>query len=110
MKFPSIKDVAHDLRVENRTLDPADFPLDNGHGESESCDVRLQVYPDGQWAIRIGDSSYDLDHRGFWGSSSLDGRRFDSRAMAKDLIDQCKDHYAQTEEAYAAITHLTEGK
>ena len=28
------------------------------------CDVRLQVYEDGSWALRTGLSDYDLDHRG----------------------------------------------
>src|SRR5690606_813072 len=43
-------------------------PACDGEG-LETCDVRLQVYEDGDWAIRFGDSSYDQDHRGFWGAS-----------------------------------------
>lgn len=88
MRFPSIKAVAAELRAINQELYPNDYP------EGDSCDVRLQVYPDGQWAVRSGDSSYDLDHRGYWGCSSLNGRRFDSREIARDLIDQAKDQYA----------------
>lgn len=87
VKFPSIARVAAELRAVNATLDPADFA-------EEGCDVRLQVYPDGDWAIRVGDSSYDLDHRGYWGASCLDGRRFDSTDLARDLIDQAREQYA----------------
>lgn len=36
------------------------------------CDVRLQVTPDG-WRLWWGLSDYDLDHRGFWGASSVPG-------------------------------------
>lgn len=87
-RFPSIASVAAELRAVNATLDAADFPDD------ESCDIRLQVYPDGDWAIRVGDSSYDLDHRGYWGCGSLDGRRFDSADLARDLLDQAREQYA----------------
>lgn len=87
-KFPSIAAVAAELRAINQELYPDDFP------EGDSCDVRLQVYPDGDWAIRTGDSSYDLDHRGYWGCGSLDGRRFDSVETARDLIDQAREQYA----------------
>ena len=92
MKFPSIADVANALRDVNRDLDPRDFPDD------EWCDVRLQVYPNGDWAIRVGDSSYDLDHRGYWGCGSLNGRRFNSADMARDLIEQAKEQKADDHE------------
>lgn len=67
--------------------------------EDEGIDVRLQVYEDGQWAVRFGSSDYDQDHRGFWGSSSVPGsrKRFNSRAVAADLIDQCEDMASQND-------------
>lgn len=34
-------------------------------------DVRLQVYPNGEWAVRYGPSDYDQDHRGHWGAASV---------------------------------------
>lgn len=45
------------------------------------------------------DSSYDLDHRGFWGASSVpgSGARFSSRDVARDLIDQARDMKACAE-------------
>ena len=92
MRFPKIDEVAAELRRINKN--DAGEPE---HGEEDaSIDVRLQVYPDGQWAVRWGDSQYDQDHRGFWGSSSVpgDNRRFDSKDIARDLIDQAREHKA----------------
>ena len=87
MRFPSIAAVAAALRNVNANVE-------------DTCDVRLQVYPDGQWALRWGDSQYDQDHRGYWGGSAVPGvvngvaKRFDSKATARDLLEQCRDHYA----------------
>lgn len=88
-KFPSIESVATELRGINANVE----------GE---CDVRLQVWPDGEWAVRWGPSDYDQDHRGYWGASSVPGvnrkgqvSRFDSRAVARDLIEQAKEQFGQ---------------
>lgn len=91
MRFPSINDVAADLRSINaETLEPADEP--------EGIDVRLQVLDDGAWSVHSGDASYDTDHHGFWGSSSVpgNGKRFNARDVARDLIEQCRDDEAQS--------------
>jgi hypothetical protein len=98
VKFPSIAAVAAALRAENRSL----APYCTGHRDPDddrSVDIRLQVYPNGSWAIRVGDASYDLDHHGYWGASSLDGRRFDSRSLAKDLLEQAKEQHACDDDA-----------
>lgn len=86
MRFPSIKAVAVELLTINREAD-------------DECDVRLQVYPDGSWAVRFGSSDYDQDHHGYWGASCVPGgrRRFMSRDVARDLIDQAREQYAQSE-------------
>ena len=86
MRFPTIRDVARAVK--------------NVHDYSDvECDIRLQVSEDGTWAIRHGDASYDLDHRGYWGASSVPGygRRFNSRDVARDLIDQCRDMLADSQ-------------
>lgn len=90
MRFPSINEVAAELRAINKNTDP------EPDGDDGGVDVRLQVYPDGQWAVRWGSSDYDQDHRGYWGSSSVPGgnRRFDSKDIARDLIDQAREHKA----------------
>ncbi len=90
MRFPSISTVAQALRSINARTD-AGAP--DQWGEREGCAVRLQVYPDGRWAVRYGLSDYDLDHHGVWGSSSVpaSNRRFKSRDTARDLIKQCRD-------------------
>lgn len=87
LRFPSVRAVASALVAINRGVD-------------SDCDVRLQVYPDGAWAVRFGLSDYDLDHRGYWGSSGVPGgrRRFRSRDVARDLLDQAKDHYAEEQD------------
>lgn len=88
MRFPTIKQVARELRDINAWVEG-------------SCDVRLQVYPDGSWAIRSGLSDYDQDHRGFWGASSVPGcengrkHRFNSVDLARDLLEQAQDQYAE---------------
>ena len=84
LKMPSIKDVSASLRRVKAYLD----------SEVTDIDVRLQVYDDGDWAVRSGDSSYDLDHRGFWGASSLD-RGTNCRELARELIDEAANHAAE---------------
>lgn len=81
MRFPSIQSVASALREVN------------SNSEEGECEVRLQVYEDGAWAIRVGSSDYDQDHRGFWGCSIVPGTRFNSTEIARDLLSQCRDHY-----------------
>ena len=92
MKFPTIKQISAALRSLNSE------PMED-QGE-EGLDVRLQVYESGDWAIRFGDSGYDLDHHGFWGASSVpgNGRRFNSRNTAKDLIEQCRESEVMSRE------------
>lgn len=91
MKFPSIKHVAKALRIAARGIGWCSCRKNE---ECESCDVRLQVYPDGAWAIRVGPSDYDQDHRGFWGASCIPRGRFNTTDLARDLISQCRDHHA----------------
>ena len=80
MRYPCIKDVAAELSAINDNV------------ESE-CDIRLQVYPNGDWKIRTGDASYDQDHRGTFGASSIPGYKYriNSRDLARDLLDQVKE-------------------
>lgn len=96
MKFPPIKEVALELRQINANVEGP-------------CDVRLQIYPDGQWAVRWGLPDYDQDHRGYWGASSVPGvvkgrvSRFRSRELAKDLIEECRDAYAEDQADLAGM-------
>jgi hypothetical protein len=87
MKFPSIKDVATILKELNNTMDST---------SEEALDIRLHVWEDGTWTIHTGDSQYDQDHRGFWGSSSLMGKCnwVSIRDIARDLLDQVREDYA----------------
>jgi hypothetical protein len=98
MRFPSIKDVARELASSNRlwrlSLDRDGW---DQVGEDSFLDIRLQVLPDGSWALHEGDPQYDTDHRGYWGAGTLDGKRFNSREMARDLIEQAREQRAQEE-------------
>lgn len=78
-----VKDIKQEMAAS-----PEDFTHEDG--DEPSMDVRLQVYPDGQWAIRTGLSDYDADHRGFWGASSI-GMDTDSAALADILIEDVLD-------------------
>lgn len=85
--FPSVDDVVNSL-TEINTYDTED---------EDGISVRLQVYEDGQWAVRWGLSDYDQDHREYWGVSSVDGnnnKSCDFKAIAANLIEECKEHAA----------------
>lgn len=89
MKWPSLKEIARELKSINANVEAGD--------KNEYIDVRLQVYEDGNWIVRVGDVSYDPDHHGYWSASSVPGvykgrvRRFNSTTVARDLIQEAKD-------------------
>ena len=91
MNFPSVEDVARELESLNDEIELREDDIDEG------CDVRLQVYKDGDWAIRWGLADYDQDHLGYWGSSNLPGNGidFDAEDIAKDLIEQVEEQYCE---------------
>lgn len=84
MRFPSIREVASELRAINDYVE-------------NECDVRLQVYPNGSWAVRFGSADYDLDHTGYWGASCVpgNGKRFASYVIAADLLAQAREQHAE---------------
>lgn len=95
--YPSIADLAELVYQYGRDLaqyDPADI-TEYGCDEP-SGDCRLQVQSDG-WSFHTGDSQYDQDHRGYWGASSVSPKctRKEARVIARDLIEQAKDHAAE---------------
>jgi hypothetical protein len=97
LNFPGVREVAAELRLENDYI-RAEFSPADRRSDDFCGDVRLQVWPNGTWALHYGDSQYDQDHRGYWGCGSLDGFPFDSMSLARDLIEQCKEHYAQVKD------------
>lgn len=62
----------------------------------ESTDIRLQVQETGEWAFRTGDSSYDLDHTGFWGASIIgkDPDEYETEAILETLTEEVLEMYA----------------
>ncbi len=71
-------------------------PEDIDDGDGPCIDVRLR-YHDDSFYTYSGDSSYDQDHRGFWGASSVGpGETEESLlAIAGDLFEQVLEHAAQ---------------
>ena len=63
-----------------------------GDADEGGIDVRLR-YHDGQFSLLSGDSSYDQDHHGHWGCSSVtDDMDADTLSgIAIDLHDQVLD-------------------
>jgi hypothetical protein len=94
MRFPSIKAVRKELVKKHRLLRQY-FPKREDLIEDESdfsgVDVRLQVTSDG-WCINTGDASFDLSHRGCWGSSCITWERENLEDVARSLVEQAKCH------------------
>jgi len=90
IEWPTQTEVADSLKAEIGEL------ISLGSVDPEGIDVRLSVSEDG-WSLHFGDSGYDTDHRGFWGSGSADTES-DLDALAFDLLEQALDSYAQIEE------------
>ena len=95
-KFPSIASVRAALALEKRSLRKHFFRDDllDEEGDCAGTDVRLQVYESGSWAIRTGSPDYDQDSRGYWGYAFLSYDRQNLTDIARDLLDQAKDHAA----------------
>jgi len=74
-----------------------DLAAEAGEGEEALIDVRLQVYPSGDWHVRVGDPGWDLDHEGAWGASCVSSEDTDDdlAATARDLLDQVADALAE---------------
>jgi hypothetical protein len=91
------------LNADGQANDGADEDIDDIGPKEEFdiddylMDVRLQVYPNGQWAVRTGDSQYDQDHRGYWGAGFLSWDS-DCEELAAALIDEAKDCAAMSGE------------
>ena len=64
-----------------------------------SIDVRLRYHEDA-FSTYTGDSSFDQDHRGFWGDYSVgpDLEIDDAFDIAEDLLDQVIESASQSPE------------
>lgn len=67
-------------------------PREEGDESDDSViDIRLQIHEG--WSLHTGDSSFDQDHRGVWGSSSYDSES-NATDIAKELLDQALEQWA----------------
>lgn len=59
-------------------------------GDSDYLDVRLQLSANGSFDVHTGDPSYDTDHRGFWGASTLsrDADDLELQDVALELVEE----------------------
>jgi len=94
MRFPSLKAVASQLRRSAKFIGWCSDKHQHTE-ECNYCDVRLQVYLDGAWAVRVGPSDYDFDHRGAWGASCIPRERFNARDLARELLAQAREDAAR---------------
>ena len=90
-RIVTIKDLAADVWGYGHYLKVCFTPSElTSHGEDEPTgDFRLQIF-DGTWNTHTGDSQYDTDHAGAWGSASVPRgcTRKEAREIAKDLIEE----------------------
>ena len=79
-------DIVHHAQLFNENYDPK--------YQDEYQDIRLQVVDD-SYMVHWGDPSFDTDHRGFWGVSSLFPKmtKKECYAVAKELINDAADNY-----------------
>ncbi len=102
-----VSEVKRDLLSRRGPVQPepsAEEIAESGEDENDpdATDVRLQVtdWHTIDWALHEGDSSYDQDHRGFWGAGRISPYDTDHciGETAQDLVDQALEHAAQCEE------------
>ena len=93
--WPKLAEIVAELKWANKQVEASKV-----NPSEDWTEVRLQVMDDGEWILHIGLSDYDQDHRGYWGASHVPGggRRFNATAVARDLLEQAKEHHAQGED------------
>lgn len=62
------------------------------NNNEEWIDIRLRFFKD-EYSLLWGDSSFDPDHRGFWGFSTvhIDSPISDLKLAIKDMVQEIKD-------------------
>ena len=90
-RAPSAEDIC-DALVALR--DSGVVPKYEPEADFEGLEVRLQVYPDGAWAVRYGDPGYDADHHGYFGEIVMVDP-MDLMGAARSLREQVLDAMAE---------------
>ena len=91
--------------IKESGIEESDFGENDGF-----LDVRLRLQPDRSFTVLYGDPSYDTDHRGFWGTSSI-AVDTDLDTVADDLVEQALDDQAQSQsDLVTAIDNTVIGK
>lgn len=73
--------------------------VQDGRSKVGCIDVRLQLISPDDYSVKCGDASYDTNHHGYWGASSVSADDSDSdlEATAEDLLEQALDDAAESE-------------
>ncbi len=63
--------------------------------ENPETDVRLRVFEDGSYTTHFGAPDFDLDHRGYWGASSVTYRTTQAGliGIAQELISEALTNF-----------------
>lgn len=91
----TVREIAETLDVISDSVE--DDMIERGCDEP-IIDVRLQVAEDlCSYSLHSGDSSYDQDHRGYWGSGSVGQNMsfFACKGLAVELCEQVADNHAE---------------
>jgi uncharacterized protein YlaI len=95
-KFPSVGALTTEIFRNWKSLRRV-FGKDSWGGDgADMIDCRLQCATSG-WSFHIGSSDYDTSHAGFWGASCMSRERQNCRELARNLIDEARDAYAESE-------------
>jgi hypothetical protein len=108
-KFPSLTSLrsalVHEHTYLRRSFSPSDLAGDDD--ATPGTDIRLRVFGR-NWQLLTGSSDYDTDHRGAWGASFLPYGRTNLLALARELLDDARESYAQMQEGEAWHTEQAE--
>jgi hypothetical protein len=82
--------------------------------EITSVDIRLQLI-DGSYNVLFGDSSFDDDHRGYWGYGTVvfrdkDGTEYDDideNELAREIVNEAIDNLLEHDEDYKDVYNIT---
>lgn len=96
-KLPSVEQIADEIKALRAQLAKIGVRTADNDNEADHVELRLQVYPSGEWVLRWGSHQYDTDHRGWWGSGSLPSPEASDEQIydtAADLLEQVSDMVA----------------
>ena len=102
MNIPELEEVIEAVGAAREACQDCSCETDEPDYHAADCegtiDVRLQVTED-EWGLHLGDASFDQDHRGHWGATTVAAEDDDSilDLAAQQLLDQVEESLAEEE-------------